>query len=48
MIAVAITAGMASMDVMDVMVCMTSIAAMSTFSPEALAAALPEPNCKLQ
>ena len=40
-----LTVGMASMDVMDVMVCMTSIAAMSTFSPEAFAAALPEQNC---
>ena len=41
----AITAEMAILDVMDVMVCITLIAAMSTFSVEALAAALPEPNC---
>ena len=33
------------LDVMDVMVCMTLIAAMSTFSLEGLVAALPEPNC---
>jgi len=38
----AITAEMAILDVMDVMVC---IYATSTFSSEALAAALPEPNC---
>ena len=41
----AITAEMAILDVMDVMVCITLIAAMSTFSLEALAAALTEPNC---
>ena len=35
---------MAILDVMDVMVCITLIAAMSTFSLEALAAPLPEPN----
>ena len=38
----AITAGMASMDVMDIMVCMTSIAAKSTFPLVALVAALNE------
>ena len=43
-VSMAITAGMATLDVMDVMVCITLIAAMSTFSVEALAAALPEPN----
>ena len=42
----AITAEMAILDIMDVRVCIALIAAMSTFSLEALAAALPEPNCR--
>ena len=46
-VAMAITAGMATLDFMDVMVCITLIAAMSTFSLslEDLVAALPKPNC---
>ena len=44
-VAMAITAGMATLDVMDVMVCITLIAAMSTFCLEALVAAMLEPNC---
>ena len=40
-----ITAGMATLDVMDVMVCITLIAAMSTLCLEAFVAAMLEPNC---
>ena len=35
-VSMAITAGMATLDVMDVMVCITLIAVMSTFCLEAL------------
>ena len=43
-VAMAITAGMATLDVMDIMVCITLIGAISTFSLLALVAALPKPK----